>query len=144
MSEHLANPNGPKVVRVAVAVVEHAAQYLIGQRPAGTALAGLWEFPGGKRHPDESAAQAAERETVEETGLQVRAVGNHDVVTHSYGHATVEVTFVACRPTLPLIPPRAPFRWVAAAELANYEFPAANAALIRKLVDASSAPIPPA
>jgi mutator protein MutT len=139
MSEQSNNGVGPQVVHVAVAVVEHAGQYLIGQRPAGTALAGLWEFPGGKRHPDESAAQAAERETVEETGLQVRAVGDHDVVTHAYSHATVEVTFVACRPTLPLTPPRAPFRWVAAAELANHEFPAANAAIIRKLVEASAA-----
>ncbi|HEY4307957.1 MAG TPA: (deoxy)nucleoside triphosphate pyrophosphohydrolase [Pirellulales bacterium] len=144
MSEQSTKTTGPQVVRVAVAVVEHAGQYLIGQRPAGTALAGLWEFPGGKRLPDESGAQAAERETVEETGLQVRAVGSHDVVTHAYDHATVEVTFVACHPTIPLSEPRDPFRWVPVAELVNYEFPAANATLIRKLVDASAAQKSPA
>ena len=36
---------------IAVAVVEHDRQYLIGKRPPGVPLAGYCEFPGGKVHP---------------------------------------------------------------------------------------------
>lgn len=125
-------------VLIAVAVVENQGKYLIGQRPPGVPLAGLWEFPGGKRREGESAAQAAARETHEETGLIVRAVGVHDKVTTTYDHGTVEVTFVACQLADKLRAPRAPFRWVPAAELARFEFPAANATLVERLVTSAS------
>ncbi len=108
------------------------------RRPAGAPLAGLWEFPGGKRHAGESAAQAAERETHEETGLVCCAVGVHDRVTKTYDYGTVEVTFVACQLVAMLKHRRAPFRWVPAAELARFEFPAANAALVQRLVTSGS------
>ena len=36
--------------------------------------AGCWSLPGGRVEPDESFAQAAEREVLEETGLAVRAL----------------------------------------------------------------------
>ena len=46
-------------VLVAVAVVEHASKVLVGRRPAGKPLAGLWEFPGGKVLPGETPEEAA-------------------------------------------------------------------------------------
>jgi 8-oxo-dGTP diphosphatase len=47
---------------IAVAVVEHDDRVLIGQRPPGVVLGGLWEFPGGKIFEGESAEEAAVRE----------------------------------------------------------------------------------
>ena len=44
---------------IAVAVVELDGKFLIGLRPEGIPLAGLWEFPGGKVELDESPAEAA-------------------------------------------------------------------------------------
>ncbi|HVU89069.1 MAG TPA: (deoxy)nucleoside triphosphate pyrophosphohydrolase [Pirellulales bacterium] len=136
------NARAAKPVFVAVAVVEDRGCYLIGQRPPGVPLAGLWEFPGGKRRPGESAAQAAERETLEETGVAVRAIGEHETVTKTYDHGTVEVTFVACQLAGESREPRAPFLWVPAAEIGNFEFPAANHALVRKLVAGASSSSP--
>lgn len=52
---------------IAIAVVQRGEQFLIGQRPLGVALAGLWEFPGGKVLPGESPEAAAVRECQEET-----------------------------------------------------------------------------
>ena len=49
----------PEPTEIAVAVVEHAGRYLIGLRPAGEALAGYWEFPGGKVPQGELPGEAA-------------------------------------------------------------------------------------
>ena len=78
------------------------------------------------------------RECLEETGLSVEALGRHSTVTEQYAHGRIEITFVHCRAVDMLAPPRAPFCWVAAAELANYEFPSANAALVRQLIEKSA------
>ena len=123
--------------RIAVAVVEQHGRFLIGQRPQGVALVGLWEFPGGKVEPEESFAAAAVRECFEETGLTVVAEGELSKVTQQYAHGLVEVSFIACRPAAASTnePPalQAPFRWVDRDALTQYEFPAANAELIRRL-----------
>ncbi|EQD65338.1 NUDIX hydrolase, core domain protein, partial [mine drainage metagenome] len=47
-------------------------QVLLAQRRPGGDLAGLWEFPGGKREADESAGSALVRELREELGVSAR------------------------------------------------------------------------
>ena len=127
-----------KPTRIAVAVVEHGDQFLIGQRPTGVALAGLWEFPGGKVELDETVTAAAERECLEETGLTVVAVRELSKVAQQYAHGLVEVSFVACRlaqaSTKDPAALQAPFRWVARDELTLYEFPVANAEIVQQLL----------
>lgn len=118
---------------IAIAVVEHAGRFLIGQRPAGTALAGLWEFPGGKVEPGENPADAAVRECREETGLEVEVVGEYPPQIHTYPHGTVHLRFFACRPRDPACPPQAPFRWTAREDLITHEFPAGNRQLLERL-----------
>lgn len=46
--------------------------FLAAQRAYPEALCGLWEFPGGKREPDESCEQALVRECAEELGVTVQ------------------------------------------------------------------------
>jgi len=121
--------------RVAIAVVEQDGCFLIGQRPEGVPLAGLWEFPGGKIRVGETAEAAAIRECLEETGIQIENVSHLSSVSHEYEHGTVALEFVHCRPIGggPERPSQ-PFRWVRRADLAKYEFPAANAAILKKLI----------
>jgi 8-oxo-dGTP diphosphatase len=44
---------------------------LLARRTEGRDLAGLWEFPGGKHEPGESAEDALVRELHEELGIDV-------------------------------------------------------------------------
>lgn len=118
------------VTQIAIAVVEHNDRFLIGPRPAGVALAGLWEFPGGKLLPGESAEAGAVRECAEETGLIVRATSRYPEQVQEYPHGTVQLHFVACEVVDMEITPRDPFRWVRRNELKHYEFPIGNRGLL--------------
>jgi 8-oxo-dGTP diphosphatase len=61
----------PVVLVVAVALVDVDGRVLLAQRPAGKAMAGLWEFPGGKVQPGEAPEAALIRELKEELGIDV-------------------------------------------------------------------------
>ena len=49
-------------------------ELLLAQRPPGEALAGFWEFPGGKLEAGETALHAVVREVREELGVDVQAI----------------------------------------------------------------------
>jgi mutator protein MutT len=119
---------------IAIAVVEHAGQFLIGQRPANVALAGLWEFPGGKVEPSETPEAAAVRECLEETGLAIKVVGTYPLHDHDYAHDSVRLHFFRCEVDGEQTNPHPPFRWVAREKLANYPFPEGNNDLLRLLL----------
>lgn len=118
---------------IAVAVVRHENRFLIGRRGETAALAGLWEFPGGKVETDETPQQAALRECFEETGLTIEIRGQYQSHLQSYDHDCVELHFFDCAPLAPDQAPREPFRWVAREELDQYEFPKGNRNLLELL-----------
>lgn len=128
------SPN--QLTSIAVAVVRHADWVLIGKRPAGVPLAGLWEFPGGKVADGETPSQAAARECLEETGLTVQVGDRNLEVVYPYPHGRLKIEFYAAS----LVDsahfgnqPRHPFRWVKIGDLTRYRFPPANAAMIARL-----------
>ncbi len=103
-------------VLIAIAVVEQDGNFLIGRRPTGSVLAGLWEFPGGKIHSGETPAAAAARECLEETGLAVDVVYEYPRVDHRYEHGPVALHFFRCRSQ---DPSQAPDRAFAGCRLPN-------------------------
>jgi len=121
---------------IAIAVVEHNGRFLVGMRPPETVLAGLSEFPGGKVEPGELPAQAAVRECLEETGLEVEVGDAFPEHVYQYHHDQVRLFFFHCRLKQPDEQPKAPFRWVECAELSSLRFPAGNNSLLALLQDA--------
>lgn len=56
---------------VAAALIDGDGRVLVQQRPVGKAMAGLWEFPGGKVENGEVPEAALIRELREELGIDV-------------------------------------------------------------------------
>ena len=61
----------PTLLVVAAALIGPDGRLLLQQRAAGRAMAGLWEFPGGKVEAGETPEAALARELGEELGLLV-------------------------------------------------------------------------
>ncbi len=60
------------LIIVAAALVDADGRVLVQQRAEGRAMAGLWEFPGGKIEAGESAEAALVRELREELGIETQ------------------------------------------------------------------------
>jgi mutator protein MutT len=74
----------PRAISVVAAVIEREGKILITRRPAGSHLAGLWEFPGGKSQPGESDREALARELREELGVSATVGEPVEVVEWRY------------------------------------------------------------
>ena len=59
----------PVLLVVAAALVDERGRVLLQRRPPGKAMAGLWEFPGGKVEGHETPEAALARELAEELGV---------------------------------------------------------------------------
>ncbi|MGH8541632.1 MAG: NUDIX domain-containing protein, partial [Stenotrophobium sp.] len=79
----------PVIPVAAGCMVNAAGEVLIAQRPDGKIAAGLWEFPGGKIEPGESAHGALVRELHEELGVTVRAARPLIRIAHEYSDRSV-------------------------------------------------------
>ena len=85
--------------------------------------------------PGETAEAAAVRECLEETGLAVRTLFRYRECVQEYAHATVQLHFIACELLDPQAQPLPPFQWTPRRQLAAYEFPAGNRALLKFLLE---------
>lgn len=124
-------------VLVAVGVVQNTSgAVLIAKRPEGAHQGGLWEFPGGKVEQGETVLQALKRELKEELGIDVFDSQPLLDIHHDYGdkQVTLCVHTVTGYEGLPVGREGQPLCFVAKSDLASYEFPAANNAILSALL----------
>lgn len=122
-------------INVAAGLIFRDRRLLIAQRPAGSHLAGFWEFPGGKCEPGETFEDSLVRELREELGTEVEVLSLIDSVTHAYPEKTVRLKFFRCRwvRSEPRALGCAALAWIGIDELENYQFPPADARLLERL-----------
>ncbi|MEG9502576.1 MAG: (deoxy)nucleoside triphosphate pyrophosphohydrolase, partial [Methylorubrum extorquens] len=84
---------------VAAALVDADGRVLMAQRPEGKALAGLWEFPGGKVEPGERPEETLIRELAEELGITVKepCLAPLTFASHAYPDFHLLMPLYICR-----------------------------------------------
>ena len=127
------------VLVAACALIDADGRVLIAQRPPGKAMAGLWEFPGGKVDPGETPEHALVRELHEELGIETAASCLAPIAFASHGYATFHLLMpvFACRKWAGTPQPREgqALRWVMPGELSRYPMPPADVPLVGLLRD---------
>jgi 8-oxo-dGTP diphosphatase len=124
---------------VACALVDVDKRVLIAQRPPGKALAGFWEFPGGKLDPGERPEQALIRELHEEIGITVKeaCLAPLTFASHAYDDFHLLMPLYVCRRWEGEVTAREgqTLAWVRANRLREYQMPPADIPLIPHLID---------
>ena len=151
-----------KFVHVAVGVIFDSApenisagksKILIAKRADHQHQGGLWEFPGGKVELGESIQVALQRELEEELGLQSSADDMQPLISIPFHYPdksvlldvwavynateflkTDDIELFDFKNSKLVGKEGQPLVWVEHSELANYEFPAANKAIIDALL----------
>ncbi len=112
---------------------------LLAERPQGKAMAGLWEFPGGKVLAGETPEEALIRELAEELGIDVKeaCLAPFAFASHAYPDFHLLMPLYVCRRWLGIVSPQEGQRlaWVRAEKLADYAMPPADKPLIPLLRD---------
>lgn len=126
------------VLVAAVALIDPRRRMLLAERPAGKAMAGLWEFPGGKVEPDETPEMCLVRECREELAVEIAPADLAPLTfaSHRYDEFHLLMPLFACRrwqgePT-GLEGQR--LAWVEAVRLRDYPMPPADLPLLPRLV----------
>jgi mutator protein MutT len=134
-SSHGSDQHNEGLIEVAAGLVFRDGKLLITRRVAGAHLGGLWEFPGGKREPQETFEQCLHRELREEVGIEVQIEQLIQAITYHYPERSVDLRFFRCRwlrhQPRPILCEE--LAWILPAQLCDYKFPAADALLLDKL-----------
>jgi len=124
---------------VACALVDVDHRVLIAQRPQDKAMAGLWEFPGGKIEPGETPEDALRRELVEELSIETKAacLAPLSFASHAYDDFHLLMPLYICRRWWGIPKPQEGqvVKWVRAQQLRDFPMPAADVPLIPALID---------
>ncbi len=131
------------LVVVAVALVDSDSNIFVQRRPPQAAMAGLWEFPGGKIEADESPEYALSRELKEELNI---VVAEHDLIPLTFASELAEgrrliLLLYMCWHWAgqPTALSATALKWVNVAELTQLDMPPADVALISPLAEFLSA-----
>ena len=129
----------------AVALIDRDGRVLLAQRPEDKAMAGLWEFPGGKIEPGETPETALIRELDEELGINTAesCLAPLSFASHSYGASDNQAAFhlllmlYVCRrwQGRPQPVEGSALKWLRPQQLRDYPMPEADIPLIAALQD---------
>lgn len=132
------------LIDVSAGIIVRGGQVLICRRADTDAGAGLWEFPGGKREPGETAAQCLIRELREELGVDVAVDGVFTSFTWPSGERDIHFTFLlaSVQRGQPQCLEHQAVLWALPSELDQYTFCPADASIlpsIREMLQAQDA-----
>ena len=125
------------IVEVVAGVLQDArGRILLTRRTEGRDLAGLWEFPGGKREPGETPEAALARELREELGIDVEVGAPLIAVPQQYPHKRLrlDVRRIESWRGTPQGREGQALAWVPQSRLARYAMPSADRPVVAALL----------
>lgn len=129
----------PTVLVSAAALIDVDGRVLLAQRPEGKAMAGLWEFPGGKVEPGETPEAALIRELDEELAVNTKesCLAPLTFASHEYDDFHLLLLLYVCRRWHGTPTPKEnnPVIWVRPPRLGDYPMPPADKPLVAMLQD---------
>lgn len=85
------------MIEVSCAIIIKDSKILAVQRGSESSHPWKWEFPGGKIHHDETAAQCVIREIEEELRLRIEVLGQLEFVEFDYGTKQIRLIPFICK-----------------------------------------------
>ncbi|MEX0406455.1 (deoxy)nucleoside triphosphate pyrophosphohydrolase [Aquibium sp. LZ166] len=129
----------PILLVAACALVDADGRVLLAQRPEGKALAGMWEFPGGKVEAGERPEETVVRELREELGIVTReaCLAPLTFASHGYESFHLLMPLFVCRKFegTPQSLEGQKLKWVRPRAMRDYPMPPADEPLIPFLID---------
>jgi 8-oxo-dGTP diphosphatase len=127
------------VTVIACVLVDADGRVLLAQRPEGKAMAGLWEFPGGKLEAGETPEDCLIRELKEELGITVKpaCLAPLTFASHAYESFHLLMPLFVARKWLGELEAREGQKlvWARLNELRDYPMPPADEPLVAMLFD---------
>ena len=124
---------------VACALFDVDGRVLVAQRPEGKALAGLWEFPGGKVEAGERPEETLIRELAEELGIVVKpaCLAPLTFASHAYDDFHLLMPLYVCRryEGVARAMEGQVLKWVRPRDMRDFPMPPADEPLIPFLID---------
>lgn len=129
----------PRVLVAAAALLDADGRVLVQRRPEGRAMAGLWEFPGGKVGAAETPEAALVRELAEELSIDVTesCLAAFTFASHAYETFHLLMPLFVLRTWKGRVAAREgqALRWLRPVELARLPMPPADVPLVALLRD---------
>lgn len=131
--------SGGLLLVAAAALIDVDGRVLIAKRPEGKAMAGMWEFPGGKVHDGETPEAALVRELREELAIEVceACLSPLTFASHAYDDFHLLMPLYKCRKWdgIPRPQEGQEIRWAYPKRLYGLTMPPADAPLVEALVN---------
>ncbi|WP_147915245.1 (deoxy)nucleoside triphosphate pyrophosphohydrolase [Ruania zhangjianzhongii] len=123
-----------KQIEVVGAVIVKDGTVLCAQRGPGS-LSGMWEFPGGKIEPGETAREALKREIEEELRCSVHVGGEVTTTSHEYDFGIVTLTTFYCDliAGTPTLTEHTNVAWLAAEDLRSVSWAPADVPAVEQI-----------
>ena len=120
---------------IGVGIIQKDNLFLICKRKETQMLGGLWEFPGGKQHSNETIEETIHREINEETTVIIDTCQHLVSVKHTYSHFKITLHAYICQYKSGTASPISSddIKWVSLDNLNKYPFPKANQIVIQAL-----------
>ncbi len=125
------------MTNVVAALIWDNDKFMICQRPAHKARGLLWEFVGGKVELGETKEQALIRECREELAITLDVGTVYMEVIHEYPDITITLTLfnATIKEGVPQMLEHNDIRWIAPAEIPQYDFCPADTEILKKLIE---------